>query len=131
MDLAVLLLVLFVVWLIMAGFGAYVGGEKGRDPIEGAIFGFLLGPFGLLIVALLPSLEEPEPIEREWLTTSEDPARAFLGSIEPPRPEPPKGGPLPDWLKGEATEARAERERGEQEAIRSLRVARPQSLRDP
>jgi len=52
-----------VVWLIAAlvsacvfGFaGAYISRKKNRDPIEGVLFGVLLGPIGLIIAAILPT----------------------------------------------------------------------------
>jgi hypothetical protein len=37
--------------------GAYVANQKGRSTTEGAVFGFLFGPFGILIVLLLPTIE--------------------------------------------------------------------------
>jgi hypothetical protein len=33
-----------------------VAGEKGRSELEGYVFGFVLGPIGILIVALLPTV---------------------------------------------------------------------------
>lgn len=39
---------------LWGGFGAYVANQKGRSEGEGMIFGALLGPIGLLIVAILP-----------------------------------------------------------------------------
>jgi hypothetical protein len=42
-------------WTVFwGGFGAYICNQKGRSEGEGIIFGALLGPLGLLIVALLP-----------------------------------------------------------------------------
>lgn len=43
--------------IVFAGFGwvgYYVARECGRNLIEGFLFGFLLGPIGAVIVALLP-----------------------------------------------------------------------------
>jgi hypothetical protein len=39
-------------WLICAVAGVFVGQARGRHPVEGALFGGLLGPIGLLILAL-------------------------------------------------------------------------------
>jgi len=38
--------------------GSYVAEQKGRTEREGIIFGILLGPIGLLIVASLPTKEK-------------------------------------------------------------------------
>jgi len=53
---------LFVCILVYLGAfyvaGSYVAGQKGRNEREGIIFGILLGPIGLLIVASLPTNEK-------------------------------------------------------------------------
>lgn len=72
--------------------GAWIAGEKRRRPEEGLVIGFLFGPLGCLIVALLP-----------------------VGDHQPP--EPPKTSPE-DWRRREL-ERREARER--QEAARLLR----------
>jgi hypothetical protein len=41
-------------FVICGGFGQYIAGEKRRGAAEGMLFGVLLGPFGLLVLALLP-----------------------------------------------------------------------------
>ena len=41
-------------FIVFGGFGLYVAIEKGRSELEGMVFGILLGPIGLLIVACLP-----------------------------------------------------------------------------
>lgn len=46
--------------LAMAGFGSYVATAKGRSFYEGAAFGLVLGPLGILIVALLPTIVDDE-----------------------------------------------------------------------
>jgi hypothetical protein len=45
----------FLVACVCSGVGAYVSAQKERGATEGAVFGFLLGPFGVLIAALLPT----------------------------------------------------------------------------
>lgn len=63
-----LLVILFVSIVICAGVGAYVAEAKNRPTGEGVALGSLLGPLGVLIVALLPTLEappEPDPEELE------------------------------------------------------------------
>lgn len=41
-------------------FGGWVASQKGRDVGEGVALGFVLGPFGVLIEALLPSHTGPD-----------------------------------------------------------------------
>lgn len=49
------LLLICLGWiLIWGGFGAYVAVQKGRSETEGMVFGAILGPIGLLIIAMLP-----------------------------------------------------------------------------
>lgn len=43
----------FVLWCIMAAIGFFLGSTKGRSS-EGLLLGLLLGPFGWIIVLLLP-----------------------------------------------------------------------------
>ncbi len=47
----------FILFLILlcSFLGVYIAGQKGRSPIEGFLFGLLLGPIGLIIVACLPT----------------------------------------------------------------------------
>lgn len=46
---------------IDGGLGIHVAHEKGRPATEGFMFGVLLGPLGVIVVALLPTLSMPEP----------------------------------------------------------------------
>jgi hypothetical protein len=51
-----------VIWFVLFTIlGWYVAYEKRRSPWEGFIFGILLGPFGLLIVACLAIGDLPGP----------------------------------------------------------------------
>ena len=43
--------------VICAALGVYVASVKGRPPVEGVIFGGLLGPLGVIVVAMLPTLD--------------------------------------------------------------------------
>lgn len=66
-------LVIFGVALGCSLVGTYVAEEKHRSPGEGLILGFLLGPIGVLVEAMLPTgappirTSEDEPDERELI----------------------------------------------------------------
>lgn len=49
-------IILLMIWALFAGLGYYVAQQKGRPEIEGLLLGFLFGPLGCLIVAMLPAL---------------------------------------------------------------------------
>jgi hypothetical protein len=53
-DLDVILII--VLFAYFAGVGLYVANAKGRPPKEGVVLGLIAGPFGWLIVAMLPPL---------------------------------------------------------------------------
>jgi len=57
--------ILLIVWLLCAFMGAYVAQCKGRVGMEGAVFGFALGPIGILIEALMPSVARAQPSSSE------------------------------------------------------------------
>src|SRR5271157_2418428 len=50
-----LLLIIAMIWLVMEALGAFVALQKGRSTTQGLFVGFLFGPFGVLITALLPT----------------------------------------------------------------------------
>ncbi len=50
----VIVLGIFAWVIVWSGFGVYVATQKGRSAGEGIVFGIVLGPIGLLIVACLP-----------------------------------------------------------------------------
>jgi hypothetical protein len=53
---AVVWVVSAAMWVVYAGgIGWYVASAKGRGVLEGIILGVLAGPFGWLIVAILPA----------------------------------------------------------------------------
>jgi hypothetical protein len=46
---------LVIAWCVIFGWvGSYVARQCGRKAVEGLVFGFALGPLGVIIVALLP-----------------------------------------------------------------------------
>jgi len=47
---------------VCAVLGGYAAQAKGRSRSEGHVFGLLLGPLGILIVAMLPTLEIKRPV---------------------------------------------------------------------
>ena len=58
-----LLIYLVIGALIMGFIGIYVSDQKNRSGWEGFLFGFFLSIVGVIIVALLPTIEEEEPAE--------------------------------------------------------------------
>jgi hypothetical protein len=57
-----LIAILFIVGVVFGLFGGWTASQKNRDAGEGAVLGFLFGPFGVLVEALLPTKEPgPEP----------------------------------------------------------------------
>ena len=55
MDLLTVLLIVLVSCVACAVAGASVAKEKGREPLEGVIYGALFGPIGIVVTALLPT----------------------------------------------------------------------------
>jgi hypothetical protein len=55
MDPLTVLLILLGSCVVCAVAGASVAREKGREPLEGVIFGALFGPIGIVVTALLPT----------------------------------------------------------------------------
>lgn len=47
-------------WLASFGATWYVADQRGRYVEEAVIFGLLLGPLGILVVGMLPELDEDE-----------------------------------------------------------------------
>ena len=60
----------FLLAIIMGILGRYVAKEKNRSEADGFIGGFFLGPIGIIIVALMPTLEK-KPIKEIELTDEE------------------------------------------------------------
>jgi hypothetical protein len=50
-----LLVFLLLFWAAFGALGYYIASQKGRPEAEGLLLGFLFGPFGVLILSLLPS----------------------------------------------------------------------------
>lgn len=91
------LAILLAVGVIFGGLGAYIAGQKGRAPAEGAVLGFLFGPLGALIEAILPTLDSPAGRSRgtggtgqgtNWAGFQKQPSPA--APSRPGRPSPPR-----------------------------------------
>ncbi|AGA27642.1 hypothetical protein [Singulisphaera acidiphila] len=54
-------LFLLALWIMFALFGSWIASAKGRSSLEGFVIGFLFGPLGCLIEALLPTLAYATP----------------------------------------------------------------------
>ena len=59
MDPGSLLVFYLAAGCICGGIGSYVARAKGRLAVEGLLFGFLLGPIGVLIEVLMPTVSRP------------------------------------------------------------------------
>ncbi len=51
--------VLIVIWIAMGFLAAWIAAQKKRGPAEGFILGFVFGPLGVIVEALLPSQQAP------------------------------------------------------------------------
>ena len=63
-DGGVFLVMVAVVWIACMCLGVYVAIQKGRSTGEGATLALFFGPFGVLIAALLPTIEGSMPKTR-------------------------------------------------------------------
>lgn len=89
---------------LFGGAGWYISTAKGRNPVEGAAFGLLLGPIGLIVAAVLPTVtaavphkagpspafERPTPGKAErrspWADIADDaPGGEFVDTVLPSR----------------------------------------------
>lgn len=60
--------------IVCGSIGVYVATQKGRGEGEGFLFGFFLGPLGLILLALLPNKERARkdvqirqyPADEDW-----------------------------------------------------------------
>lgn len=93
---------LFLGWCLVVAVcvltGAYVRAEKNRPVSEGVIFGLILGPIGVLIAAVLPTLPAspsrsettPRPTRTvDKIRDEEADASAWLATVAPATPERP------------------------------------------
>ncbi|SIO58458.1 hypothetical protein SAMN05444166_5686 [Singulisphaera sp. GP187] len=61
---------LLALWVMFALFGSWIASVKGRSSSEGLVIGFLFGPLGCLIEALLPTqtYTAPPPVQAVTIT---------------------------------------------------------------
>jgi hypothetical protein len=80
-----LAIVLGLIGLMICGWlGSYAASAKGRSGSEGWLFGCLLGPFGILIVAMLPTLEVTQrrpPMEQSPISFEPAKKCRYSGSL--------------------------------------------------
>lgn len=60
-----ILLTVFL-WILMGGATSYFASQRGRDPFAWFLIGMLLGFLGLILLFLLPSIENTEETEEEF-----------------------------------------------------------------
>lgn len=91
------LFVVIAVWLVFAAafgaFGWWVASQKGREPMIGGAIGFLFGPVGVLVLAMLPAVDH-ERLSRSEGVADETPA--WLSQAEGERKP---GNPEEAWLR--------------------------------
>jgi hypothetical protein len=71
-------------WLLLIGLGVYVAGEKGRATGEAVALAALFGPLGVLVVALLPTIDDEAEMERLAARNAAADALAVAGRVRPP-----------------------------------------------
>jgi hypothetical protein len=76
------LFIIVVIAIVFALFGSWVAGQKNRDQGEGATLGCIFGPFGVLIEALLPTLQPPAPPTEAELTAQRERERQRREKLE-------------------------------------------------
>lgn len=118
--------------LAMGALGSYVARQKGRASGEGFLFGFMLGPLGVIVEGVLPTVGPPPThprslAERSWSRHEREPARVG------PRDTSVGVGPGEDgdgadrsWPSHAASAAPHVRSR-----VRARYVARPAALLSP
>lgn len=73
MPLIIILIIICVYLLLFSFLGAWVAIQCERSVVEGAVIGVILGPFGLILEALLPrGIAENEIEERRVIKSSEE-----------------------------------------------------------
>lgn len=57
--------IVIISWLLFGGASSYFAGQRGRDPFAWFFIGMLLGILGLLLLFLLPPVNQEEAISKE------------------------------------------------------------------
>jgi hypothetical protein len=68
-------------WVLWVGLGYTLGKNKGQET-SGAVWCFVLGPFGLLVLAALPNLQEAKQHEVGGYQRIEEEERRMRDRIE-------------------------------------------------
>lgn len=55
--------IVIISWLLFGGASSYFASQRGRDPFSWFIIGMLLGILGLLLLFLLPSINQEESVD--------------------------------------------------------------------
>lgn len=70
-------------WVLWGLLGWWIAGQKGREPVEGLVLGFVFGPIGAVVELFLPS-GSGRPTRRDDFEPVE-PDLAALGGAPPER----------------------------------------------
>ena len=115
----VVLIVVFLSACMFAVLGGWIACQKNRDPGEGAFLGFLFGPFGCLIEAVLPSLAAARPAAARVTPPAETAALLAAARVRrvvssrPGRRTPAER----EWREAETRLWNAEREKARKERL--------------
>jgi hypothetical protein len=77
-------LILAILWVASLVLGAYVAKEKGRTQAEAITLALIFGPFGVLIAALLPTLEREKAEPRREPMPLQSPQKPATATKNPP-----------------------------------------------
>ncbi|MGK5595090.1 MAG: DUF4339 domain-containing protein [Parachlamydiaceae bacterium] len=88
------ILLTVILWIVMGGATSYFAAQRGRDPFAWFLVGMMLGLIGLIVLFLLPSLEEREEDghEEEMEVTGEE------SELTPQTPSSNDGYWFRDWF---------------------------------
>ena len=91
-------------WCALGGFSVWIAAQKGRSLAEGFLVGFLFGPLGVIVEALLPTLDREDSSSERNSYQSNDEIRSEHESEDVMKalgidPEPPKPLSFEEFLK--------------------------------
>ena len=97
MTLESLILPVLILAFVFGCLGSWIASQKNRGGGEGFWLGFLFGPFGVLIEALLPTIAPPVAVSPPKLSEVEEKWRA--ADLEHGRQLAARRKEMPDWAK--------------------------------